>query len=90
MAESIEKQDDYELPLEEVANNLADPLMHAHHHEMCLKDRERFDDDLEQLRDADLELLKRIEELERTVNTLAPMLSVGQGAVPDVESEAGF
>ena len=57
---------------------------------MCLKDRERFDDDLEQLRDADLELLKRIEELERTVNTLAPMLAWAKRAVPDVESEAGF
>jgi hypothetical protein len=48
------------------------PGMHA---EMCLKDRERFDVELEELRETDVDHVKRIEELERTVNVLAAMVN---------------
>jgi hypothetical protein len=50
----------------ETEDVLADPLMHAHHHEMCLKDRERFDEELEEMRKENVELLQRIEQLEKT------------------------
>jgi hypothetical protein len=45
------------------------------HHDKRLKDHERYDDDLEQLREGMVEHLKRIEKLERTVNTLSSMVN---------------
>ncbi|MGA7077022.1 MAG: hypothetical protein WBZ42_10870 [Halobacteriota archaeon] len=81
MAQNIEEQDDYEFPLQEA--DLADPLMHVHHHEMCLKDRERHDDDIEELREAMVEQLKRVEELERSVNMLATLFNWNQLTVHD-------
>jgi hypothetical protein len=54
------------------------PGMHA---EMCLNDRERFDGELEELRDTDVDHLKRIEELERTVGMLAAMVNWDRVAV---------
>lgn len=55
--------------------DLADPIMHAHHHTMCMKDRERFDEDMERREDEDVELLRRIENLERTVKKLDSLVN---------------
>jgi len=85
MIEDIEtEQNEYEFPLfEEVANNLTEPAMHAYYHELCLKDRERHDNELEELRETAIDYLKRIEDLERTVSTLALMIGAGQAIVQE-------
>jgi hypothetical protein len=80
MAEGIEteKEDNYEsyvTPGDLAADFLADPQMHAHHHLMCLKDRERFDEDLEELREENVDLLLRLEKLERTVKKLDSIIN---------------
>jgi len=68
MMEGIEtEQDDYGLG--SVAPH------HEMHHEMCLKDRERFEGEIEQLQVVDSDHLRRIERLERTVNMLAAMVN---------------
>ena len=68
MMEGIEtEQDDYEL-------GRVAPY-HEMHHEMCLKDRERFEGEIEQLQVVDSDHLRRIERLERTVNMLAAMIN---------------
>jgi hypothetical protein len=63
MNESIEFED-YE------PADLVDPEAHAHHHTMCYKDRCRFEIDLEELHATNVDLLKRIETLERIVKAL--------------------
>ena len=73
-----EKQDDYEpdlTPGELAADFSADPEMHAHHHLIRIRDDERFDDDIEELRETMVEHLKRIEELERTVKKLDSLIN---------------
>jgi hypothetical protein len=41
---------------------------------MCLKDRERFDEDLEELREENADLLKKIECLTRRADHLSALL----------------
>lgn len=55
--------------------DLADPKWHAHYHTMCMKDRERFDDELEELRSENVDLLLRLEKLERTVKKLDSIIN---------------
>ena len=78
MNEGIEtEKQDYEpgiTPGELAADFLADPQMHAHHHLMCLRDREQYDDDIEELRETIVEQAKEIENLTTKVNHLSALL----------------
>jgi hypothetical protein len=73
MVLSIEKQNEYpDVTPGDLAYDFSkDPEMHGHHHLMCLKDREQYDNDIKKSGDAMCDLLKRVEDLERTVSTLA-------------------
>ncbi len=42
--------------------------------EMCLKDRERFEKEIEELHESDVELLRRLEKLEKAVRELGILL----------------
>ena len=59
--------DDTELDVYDMADALRDPLTHATHHLMRIKEDERFDSELEQLRNENVELLRRVEKLENAL-----------------------
>lgn len=48
-----------------IIETLGEPQMHRQQHAMCVKELTRLDDADEELRDAIVDLLKRIEDLER-------------------------
>jgi hypothetical protein len=75
MNESIETEAQNEYELDVTPGDLAydfskDPEMHGHHHLVCLKDRERYENDIEELQEEVGRLLKRIENLEHAVKKL--------------------
>lgn len=47
--------------------DVANPVLHVLHHEMCWKDRCRYDEELEELRKENVELLRRVEKLENAL-----------------------